>query len=347
MCEAYIEAKRGEVASHGSLQSALRPIIEAFGPLNPADIQQTNLTTYVTERLKAPKRRGARGGVVVEVAGTLSRKTIKNELLMFKTACTWAKDEGWPVTIPPIKKQKRATKQRKRILSRREFGAIMLALEAPETALHLRTFVYIALLTGQRRSAILALRWQDIDIEEGMVWFTRARPDAPENKRVQDHPMSEDMREVLRRALLGAKDAREKAAKRGNEVHPIEYVIEHKQQPVASVKTAWHALLARAGAPEDIWVHDLRRTTASYARNSGRSNAEVAIYINDSEEITERVYAHADPSLLLPMQETIAEIMAKEREAAAKRDGGPNADALHSEGAGRRAKSPSVAIEEP
>lgn len=319
VCEAYIAGKEGEAHSHKSLASSLQPIIAAFGPLNPGDVRQTNITAYTAERLKAPKRRGGRGGVVHTVAGTVSRKTIKNELIMFKAACNWAADQGWTVKIPPIQKQKRATKARRRTLSRREFGRLLRALKDERTPQHLRTFTVIAMLTGQRSGAIRSLRWDHVDFDDGKVWFTRARPDAPDNKRVLDHPMTDHLASALREALRGAEAERAKAMAKGEQAPPLGFVVEHRFDSVASVKTAWAKLLKRAQLT-DVWIHDLRRTAATFARNSGRSNADVALYLNDSEEVTERSYAHASPTLLLPMQATIAEIMDQASAEAAKED---------------------------
>lgn len=311
-------AKEAEALSFKSLQSALRPIIEELGPLMPSEVLPANLSNYVTERLKAPKRRGGRGGVVNEVAGTLSKKTVSNELRMFKTACNWAKEEGWNFDVPPFKKQKKTAAVRKRTLSRAETGRIFYALRDPGSPAHLRVFAMIGMLTGQRSGAIRALKWEHVDFEEGMIWFTRAKPNAPNNKRIQDHPMTAYLDEELREAFTKAQEQRQRAADRGHPVAPMEYVVEHKQRPVGSLKTAWAALLLRAGV-DGVWIHDLRRTAATIARNSGSSNADVALYLNDSEEITKRTYAHASPALLRDMQTAIAAIIVEETDAAGKR----------------------------
>ena len=316
ICEDFIDARR-EAHSFGSLQSALQPIIEEFGPLRPDEVGASTLTKYEADRARAKKRRGARGGLTVEVEGTISRKTIKNELAMFKAACHWALGEGWEFKAPPFKKQKGVTRRRKRTLSRAEAGRLFRALRAPETPRHLRTFAILAILTGQRSGSIRALKWEHVDFDEGMVWFTRARPDAPDNKRVQDQPMTPELDAALREALAQAHLARARATERRHPTRPVEYVIEFKQRSVGSLKTAWAALLARAKV-EGVWIHDLRRTAATLTLNAGRSFAEVALYLNDSEQITKSTYAHASPGLLLDMQQTIATII---EEAASEPEG--------------------------
>jgi integrase len=319
ICDAYIEARR-DVKSFGSLQSALRPIRAGLGALAPSELHPAKITDYIKTRRDAKKRRGGAGGVVSEVEGAISDKTITNELLMLRAAFNWALDEGWAFDPPTLRMPKGARRTRKRTLSRKETGKLLLALADDATPTHLRTFVVVAMLTGQRSGAIRALRWEHIDFEEGMIWFTRTDPDAAENKRLQDHPIDAHLDAVLRDARVSAELARQALADRGERAPPLGYVIEYRFAPIASVKRSWAGLLRRAEVVDErgTWIHDLRRTAATYVRNAGRSNAEVALYLNDSEQTTLRSYAHAAPLLLRDMQRTLAAILVESAEEAAE-----------------------------
>jgi integrase len=295
ICEAYKEGKREEAHSFHSLESALRHALAHFGALRPEEVTPAYVRDYVAQRRKAPKRRGGHCGVIA-VAGKVSDKTIDNELRMLRAACAWVKKHlGWKFETPDFVLPGGA-QPRKRVLSRKEAAAVFTALAAPETPTHLRVFVLLALLTGQRSGAIRALRWEHIDFDEGMIWFSSAKPKAPKNKRVRDMPMTDRMLAVLQetRADVVAR-AKSDAARAAI---PSRAVIEFKGKPVGSLKTAWAALLRRAGV-SGVRIHDLRRTAATGALNRGASMADVALFLNDSEKITARHYAHAAPALLL------------------------------------------------
>lgn len=282
ICEEYQKGKREEAHAFASLESALRPAIEHFGALRPEEVTPAYVRAYVAARRNAPRRRGGRNGVV-EAAGRLSDKTIDNELRMLRAACVWTKKHlGWKFDTPDFVLPGGA-RPRTRALSRKEAVRLLRALAADETPKHLRVFVLLALYTGQRSGAIRALKWEHVDFDEGMIWFSRARPHAPKNKRVRDMPMTDRMIAVLQEAKREAK---------------TEFVVEFKRRPVTSLKTAWASLLARAGI-EGVRMHDLRRTAATGALNRGASMADVALFLNDSEKITARHYAHAAPTLLL------------------------------------------------
>lgn len=282
ICAAYLEGKRSEAHSFKSLESALQAPTAHFGALRPEDITPAYVREYITTRRKAPRRRGGRNGVIT-VAGTVADKTIDTELRQLRAACAWVKKHlGWAFVAPEFQ-MPGGGQPRKRTLSRKEAAAVFRALAAPETPSHLRVFVLLALLTGQRSGAIRSLKWEHIDFDDGMIWFSRARPHAPKNKRVRDMPMTDRMLAVLRDAKADAK---------------TEWVIEFKGQPVRSLKTAWASLQRRAGI-DGVRVHDLRRTAATGALNRGASMADVALFLNDSEKVTARHYAHAAPALLL------------------------------------------------
>jgi len=295
ICEAYQDGKRDEAHSFKSLESALRPAIAHFGALRPDEVTPAYVRDYIATRRKAPKRRGSRLGVV-SAAGRVSDKTIDNELRMLRAACGWVKKHlGWKFETPDFVLPGGA-QPRKRTLSRKEAAAVFRELAAPSTPSHLRVFVLLALLTGQRSGAIRSLKWEHVDFDDGMIWFSRARPHAPKNKRVRDMPMTDRMAAVLGDAKASviekAKTEEERAAVDSR------HVIEFKGKPVASLKTAWAALLKRVGI-EGVRVHDLRRTAATGALNRGASMADVALFLNDSEKVTARHYAHAAPALLL------------------------------------------------
>ena len=113
-------------------------------------------------------RRG--GGVAGRRVGA---NTIRRDLGMFKAALNWAcqKYEGGhplltrhaleKVRIPTEKDPKRP------VLETESIRALL--AEAPAVYPLLRPLIVLAWRTGRRLSAVLALRWDDVDFEKGMI----------------------------------------------------------------------------------------------------------------------------------------------------------------------------------
>lgn len=271
--------------------SKLRAPREAFGPLHPDDVTPEFTRQYVRARLKAARQRsaGKAGGELVERTGTVSRGTVASELAYLTAALNWARAERWIATVP-ILKSPGGARSRKRRLSQPEAARLLAAIRDHETPSHVRALVTLGLFTGQRSGHLRALRWADVDFDEGMIWFSRSNADAAENKRVADVPMSATLARFL--TLL-------RAAAR------TEWVIEYRDKPVGSIKRAWASLLRRAKLT-DFRFHDLRRSAASFALNAGVPLTAVAAFIADDEQTAAKHYAHANPQLLSEVVDSIA-----------------------------------------
>lgn len=133
-----------------------------------------------------------------------------------------------------------SARARRRVLSAAEMGALLDALKAHETPAHLAGFVALSIYTGQRGVHIKALRWEHVDLDGGMLYFTRSNPAAAENKQTADVPIAKALRPHL--------EALQKLAR-------TPYVIEWDDKPVTSLKRSWAGLLRRAGIA-DLRIHD-------------------------------------------------------------------------------------------
>lgn len=281
--EREVEAKRARIRLQ-NLDSLLKPIRAHFGALAPSKATPAYQRAYAQKRRAEPKRRGFGAGTdVVDIGGRPSERTISLELAALRAALKRAAEEGEIARAPKVSLPQSQPKARQRVLKRAEFVAFMRALFAPATPAHLRAFVKLGILTGQRSKAIKALRWDYIDWDEGVIRFTATDPNAAGNKRIADTPMTPDLARYLREVEAGAASP---------------FVIEWKGRGVSSVKSAWRELLSRAGLT-DVRIHDLRRAAATIAINEGADLASIGRLLADSEATTARNYAHADPSRIL------------------------------------------------
>jgi integrase len=242
--------------------SALREVRAHFGPLAPEAISPSYVEEYVTKRRKE-----------------VSKRTVSIELAWFRSALRRALKAETITAAPRITLPQAKAKARRRVLSRAEMARLLEALNGPQTPLHVAGFVALSIYTGQRSIHVKALQWRDVDLDEGMLYFTRSNPKAAENKQTEDVPIA--------KALLPYLERLRKAAR-------TDFVIEWEDAPVASLKRSWASLLKRANIT-DLRIHDLRRSFATFAATAGASLSDVAALMNLDEDTLRRHYSHGSP----------------------------------------------------
>jgi len=162
---------------------------------------------------------------------------------------------------------------RERFLSADELNAFNKALD-DEPSETMRDFFRLALWTGGRRSNVLSMRWDEIDLD-GKVWKIPA--EKAKAGQTIDVPLSAPALEILTR--------RRKAIK-GQWVFPSHSKSGHLQEP----KKAWDSLLKRANLA-DLRLHDLRRTFGSWQAATGASNTIIGKGLGHRNQATTAIYA--------------------------------------------------------
>lgn len=286
--DAYVKVKQDDGKDTANLESALVPIRAEFAALAPEDITPQSVRDYIRDRRRATKRRGGRGGIVIDGKGVVSDRAISVELAYLRAGLKWAEAEKWIPKAPTIKLPAGAgIKARKRALTREEVRILMAACEHPDTAPHIWTFVLLALASAQRGVAVRDLQWDQVDFDRNTIWFSETG--GTNNKRRADVPMVLPLRNRLLKIQPLAR---------------TKYVVEYRDKKVGDVKTGFAALVKRAGL-EDVHIHDLRRTSATLALQGGRSFSEVAAMLKQNVEVTQAHYAHASPAYLMAVAEAI------------------------------------------
>ncbi|MGZ8913839.1 MAG: tyrosine-type recombinase/integrase [Methylobacter sp.] len=154
------------------------------------------------------------------------------------------------LTNPAEKIKKYPENERDRFLQSDELPRFFDALIKEEN-LDMREYFLVALLTGVRRSNVLAMRWDEINLERG-EWRIITKGNS-----TQTVALSPEVVTIL--------SERQQAAI--NEwVFPSTGKTGHLVEP----KKAWKRLLARAGL-SDLRIHDLRRTLGSWQAKTGAS----------------------------------------------------------------------------
>jgi integrase len=117
----------------------------------------------------------------------------------------------------------------------------------------------LSLLTGARKSNVLAMKWADLDLTRGLWRIGEAESKNKEPLLCVLHPAAV---EILRR----------RADANAGKDNPNEYVFPSHGGTghVTETKTAWKRIVTRAQI-KDIRLHDLRRTLGSWQAATGAS----------------------------------------------------------------------------
>lgn len=168
--------------------------------------------------------------------------------------------------VPRFKEQ-----SRDRWLSREELRRVFAAVQA-HPSVYFKAFVWLSLLTGQRKTELLSAKWTDVAFEERILRI-------PKNKADRPHvvPLSAPAIQLLERMPRQA----------GN---PHIFPGTRAGQRFVNVDYPWQAVCAEAGV-QDIRLHDLRRTVGSWLAQSGHSLALVGSILNHADSATTAIYA--------------------------------------------------------
>lgn len=232
-----------------------RNVVDALGTVPAEAVDQDAVDRYAANR-KA------------------STGTIRKELGILRAALRYCEKHriigkaphvGLPVAPPP----------RDRRLTRPEFDALLDACKGH----HVVMFCLLAWHTAARASAILDLRWSDVDLKARKIHYTAAG----RQKRRVTVPINDTLLKALEEAKRGAMTP---------------FVVEYAGRKVGSIKRAFAAAADRAGLL-DISPHVLRHSAACAMVEAGVPLEAVAQFLgHSSPSVTFRVYARYSPSWL-------------------------------------------------
>lgn len=254
--EAYL-AEKGDSAKWN--WKALKPF---FGHYRPDQITRKACKEYIKLRSKDVKA-----------------NTIHRELTMLRAAVRWHNPQNQAVFELPTRPA-----PKDRYLTKDEGKRLIEGAGSP----HVRLFIILALTTAGRASAILELKWSQIDFKGGSINLKNGK----ENKtKGRAHvPMNPTARKALEEAQNAALS---------------EWVIEWAGGPVKDIKKGIIRAAERAGL-DNVSPHTLRRTAAVWMAERGVPMTEIAQYLGHSNsDITYKAYARYSPTYLQKASEAL------------------------------------------
>lgn len=151
-------------------------------------------------------------------------------------------------------------------------------------------FVALALGTAARKTAIVQLRWDDVDLSSLRVYYqgaTQRQGAQKSSKRAAAVPIADWLLPLLQRAY----------DERGENV----YVLDDPIEPSGAFETLCRRAFKATGNPKfrDLTPHDLRHTTATLMARAGVPIVNIAGVLGNSIAVCQRNYLHHTPDHLV------------------------------------------------
>jgi integrase len=250
-----------------------------LGHLTLADVTPAVVAEARDRLLNTPSKRG----------GRLSPAYVVRHLSALSHAFSVAVREWEWSESNPVSKVRKPTEPRGRVrfLSDQERGALLSACkESSNPSLYVA--VVMALATGMRKGELMALRWQDVDLQARRITLhhtkngeRRVVPLAgPALALLQEHAKVPRLDTNL--IFPGSKRPPDPDGK-AREIIPMD------------LRAPWETALKRAGIEDFRW-HDLRHCSASYLAMSGASLTEIADVLGHKTLAMVKRYTHLSES---------------------------------------------------
>lgn len=227
--------------------------------------------------------RGAACREFVLVRGTQSGA--RRDLETLRAAVNfYAREYGLPV-VPRFAMPPRSP-SRERWLTRSEAARLLRACRCNPRQRHLCRLILIGLYTGTRHRAILAMQWMPntqggwFDLEAGVMHRRGLRQSETKKRRPPAR--------IPRRLLPHLR--RWRRLDRG-----LRYVVRHQGGPILRVEKAFRGARAAAGLGDDVVIHTLRHTAATWLMQRGVDIWHAAGFLGMTVEQLQATYGHHHP----------------------------------------------------
>jgi len=248
---------RKTVASRKADETALRLYV-------PQDIKSHKLLT-----ITRPDMERMHNNIWKRTGSVYSaNRALKLLRQMFNKAIDW----GMQCHNPAARIKLFPETKRDRFLQPDELPKFFVALEQ-DPDIYFRAFILLCLLAGQRRRNMQSLRWSDINFERRALYIKKTKNGEP-----QVVPLPQQAMDILREL---------ETFKSSEWVFPsTKSQSGHLENP----QVRWRSMLKRAGI-ENMRLHDLRRTFASYQAINGASNEIIGKALGDKSPAVIPIYA--------------------------------------------------------
>jgi integrase len=218
----------------------------------------------------------------------VSAGTIRRELGVLTAALNYAagekllKKEQVPLVELPTKPE-----GKDRWLTRNEAARLLNAARTGrrDVRLYLPLFVILGLYTGARKTAILTLRWPQVDLDGRRINF---RQGGETNKKKAHIPIPNRVMPFLRSAWK-------------RRTSDVGFVIHDAGKPIKDIGDGAHGSFGGAvdrAKLKDVTPHTLRHTCGTWMAQKGVDLWKIAGWLGQSYATTVELYAHHSPDFM-------------------------------------------------
>jgi integrase len=218
----------------------------------------------------------------VRIGKEIGTHAANRALQLLRSLFSKAKVRGFDKPNPAAGIRQFREKSRDRFVQPDEAKTLFDAVLKEENAT-MRDFLLLSILTGARRSNVLSMRWEDVDLKE-RIWKLRET----KNGEPQIIPLVPYAVAIL--------------SKRTGNSSP--WVLDSplsRSGHLEEVKSGWKRVLTRAGL-KDLRLHDLRRTFGSWQAISGSSLHVIGKSLNHKSYEATQIYARLN---IDPIRESV------------------------------------------
>lgn len=166
---------------------------------------------------------------------------------------------------------------RNRYLNREEVDKLLEHVSTP----HVRLFIILAITTGARMTALLELRWDQVDFKHRSINFNQLGREQTHKRRAEVR-LNDRAVAVLEEAATGAL---------------TDFVIEWDARPVKSIKKAIRKAAERSAVP--CSPHVFRHTAGVWMAQNDIPMQKISQFLgHTSTRVTEQTYARYSPSFM-------------------------------------------------
>lgn len=277
----YVLEKGQHLSSKKTLSYAIEELNLFWGENTIDAINNATCNAYYEHRDKLYKKRQKQKGIKSRYIKQISNGMVRRELVVLSAALNHDFKSGRVTSVPHVWKPS-DNNAKERFLSRSEAALLLKSsnqLHEHQTKRNMRAFIMLGLYTGARKTAILNLKWNQVDFKNGWIDF-RPSNISKSNKKYPRIPMHRKLRLTLKQIK-----------KYG---HDFGHIIHYRQKPISDIKTSFKKT-ARIAGFEDVTPYTLRHTAASWMVQKGVPPYKVAAYLGNSPEMIIKHYGHLAP----------------------------------------------------
>lgn len=178
---------------------------------------------------------------------------------------------------------------RERWLTRSEVARLLQVCRRSKRLRHIARVILIGVYTGTRCGAILKLQWMPnttggyVDLEKGVMY--RRAPSAKRTKKRQP-PVR------IPSKLLGHMKRWHKLDRSDTSEKRVSHLIHYNARPVVQLRNSWPTVRKAAGLGNDVVIHSLRHTAATWRMLNGADMWQTAGFLGMTYKTLEETYGH-------------------------------------------------------